>query len=71
MIATCRTTDCENAGHAIDVGDITYQDPDTGETRTGGVTCGVCAQPITDLSGEPAAPTEPEPEPIEEAEDDA
>lgn len=51
--ATCRTEGCGNAGIAIEVGDVTYTDEETGEERTSGVVCGVCGQPITDLSDAP------------------
>lgn len=47
--ATCHTEGCGNQGHPIEV--VTdYEDPDTGEVRTvGGVSCGVCGQPIEDV----------------------
>jgi len=48
-LATCHTDGCVNNGIPLDV--ITsFTDPDTGETVTvGGVVCGPCGQPITDI----------------------
>lgn len=55
--ATCRTEDCENNGIPIDVGDLTFTDPVTGDVITSGVSCGPCGQPITDISdGTPEDP---------------
>jgi hypothetical protein len=46
---TCHTDGCANNGIPIEL-DLTYTDPDTGETVTvGGVICGPCGQPITDI----------------------
>jgi hypothetical protein len=52
-VATCRTDGCANADIPIEVGDLSYVDDDTGETYTAGVACGVCGQPITDVSESP------------------
>lgn len=49
-IVTCHTEDCGNAGHPIDL-NLEYVDDETGETGTiTTVSCGVCGQPITDIS---------------------
>lgn len=50
MIAICHTEGCSNRGIPIDVGDLTWTDPDTGETRIASVACGVCGQPIEDVT---------------------
>jgi hypothetical protein len=48
-MATCHTPDCINAGIALDVGPATFEMD--GETwPRGPVTCGVCGQPITDIT---------------------
>lgn len=60
--AICHTEGCGNAGHPIDVGDLTYTDEDTGEQRTSGVACGVCGQPITDLTGAEVEPPDATPQ---------
>lgn len=62
--ATCHTEDCANAGIAIDVGTLTYEDPFTGELVAVDVSCGVCGEPITDIEGRaalPGAPTDDDP----------
>jgi len=47
---TCHTDGCGNAGHPIDL-NLEYTDDETGETGTvADVYCGVCGQPITDIS---------------------
>jgi hypothetical protein len=58
MRATCHTDGCGNAEQPIEVGDLTYTDEDTGQTATASVACGVCGQPITDITDSDA----PEPE---------
>jgi hypothetical protein len=52
MFATCHTEACGNAEHPIDVGDLTAYDAngDPDPTGTAYVVCGVCSQPITDVS---------------------
>jgi hypothetical protein len=45
--ATCRTDDCPNAGHAIELG--------WDGQRLDVVVCGVCGQPITELTPDPTA----------------
>ena len=50
--ATCQTEGCANAGHGIDVGDVTAYD-DNGDPDPDGsvsVICGVCDKPITDIA---------------------
>lgn len=51
MIATCHTEGCENNGEPIDVGDLTYTTED-GDQATSVVQCGVCGQPIDDVTGD-------------------
>jgi len=47
---TCHTEGCSNADQPIDL-ELTFTDPDTGETRrVDAVACGVCGQPITDVA---------------------
>lgn len=47
---TCRTAECANAGYAIEL-NLEYVDDETGETRAvDSICCGVCGQPITDIS---------------------
>jgi hypothetical protein len=49
-VAICHTEDCTNADLPVDVS-ADYQDPDTGEWFVvGSVVCGVCDQPITDVT---------------------
>jgi hypothetical protein len=57
--ATCHTDGCDNNGIPVDVGDLTAVDDATGDTYTMGVCCGVCGQPITDITDSP--PPEPGP----------
>ena len=52
MIATCHTEGCGNADVPIDVGSLTYTD-DEGTVWESTVSCGVCGQPITDLTDSP------------------
>jgi hypothetical protein len=47
---TCHTEGCDNAGIPLEV-TLTYTD-ETGEVQTvAGVVCGVCGNPITDVTG--------------------
>lgn len=49
-LVTCHTADCLNSGAPIDL-NLSYVDTDTGETKTvDSVVCGVCGQPITDIT---------------------
>jgi hypothetical protein len=50
MLATCHTDGCGNNGIPIDVGDLTYTDDETGQTYPMTAVCGVCGQPIDDLT---------------------
>ena len=47
--ATCHTEGCPNAGHPIEI-ELTFIDFDGNEQSVGGVTCGPCGQPITDIT---------------------
>jgi hypothetical protein len=47
VTVTCHTENCGNAGHAI-----VMQVP----SDVGGFSCGVCAQPITDIQNESVNP---------------
>jgi hypothetical protein len=58
--ATCHTEDCANEGAPIDVGELRVYDDVEGVWIEMGVSCGVCGEPITDISD---APPEPPPEP--------
>ena len=55
---TCHTTGCGNEGIAIEM-DLTYTDPFDGQTYTMGCSCGVCGEPITDITDD-TAPEPPE-----------
>lgn len=57
MWATCHTAGCGNENAPIDV-QTTYIDEDGQEQQAGSVICGVCGNPIDDLSE-----TQPEPQP--------
>lgn len=47
---TCRTPECGNAGHSIDI-DLTALDDEGNPTdEQMPVVCGVCGQPITDVT---------------------
>lgn len=47
---TCRTPGCGNEGHPIEM-QLTFVDDISGEEYTvGGVVCGACDKPITDIS---------------------
>lgn len=48
--ATCHTDECANNGITIDVGNLTWTDEETGEEHTSSVSCGVCGQPIEDIT---------------------
>lgn len=54
MNATCHTPGCFNAGAAIDIGDPPTDD-DGQPVQPWTVLCGVCGQPIDDLSEKPVA----------------
>jgi hypothetical protein len=51
-MVTCHTENCGNAGHAIDVGDLVAYDANGDVDPEGvvNVVCGVCSQPITDIT---------------------
>jgi hypothetical protein len=49
-VVTCHTPECGNAGHAIEM-DLTVYDENGDPTEyTMGAACGVCGQPITDIT---------------------
>jgi hypothetical protein len=50
-ILTCHTDDCENAEQGIELS-LTYQDDDGNPMGVDAVQCGVCGQPITDISND-------------------
>lgn len=58
-VVICHTAGCPSAGNPVEV-DLSFTDPDTGDTLTADPYCGACGQPITDIDGSGAAP-EPEP----------
>ena len=48
-ILTCRAPDCSKQDEPVEY-DVTFPDPDTGETRTvDAVMCGACNEPISDI----------------------
>jgi len=55
MWATCHTAGCGNEDISLDV-QTTYIDENGEEQQVGSVMCGVCGNPITDLSPEPPSP---------------
>lgn len=54
MFAICHTDGCGNNGVPVDVGDIGYTDAD-GNPAVAAVQCGVCGQPVTDVTDTPPA----------------
>ena len=53
-IVTCHTEECSNADHGIELA-LTYTDEEGLTTAVDSVACGVCGQPITDVSDDERA----------------